>query len=117
MFGVVLSCSMASQHLTTIRAHRKQHSLSQGDLAYLLGSVCGSKICRYEMAQRVPSLETSIALAVVFKVPLQELFPDLHEQVTEDIIRRAHRLLKEMDVSGTFDVPKRSILESIVGRA
>lgn len=108
---------MASPRLTTIRAHRKRHTLSQGDVAYLLGGMCGSKICRYEMADRIPPLETAVALSLVFDASLQELFPDLYEQATEAIKHRARRLLREMDVSGILEGPKRDLLEAILGKA
>jgi len=48
--------------------YRKRSSLSQDEVASLLGCESGTKISRYECFDRKPGLEATLACAIVFGV-------------------------------------------------
>ncbi len=77
-----------------LRSHRKRSGLSQDHVARLVGTRCGSTVSRYESFARQPSLETAVAFALVFDVPLRELFAGVHEQVEKRVRRTARGLLR-----------------------
>ena len=79
-----------------IAKHRKGAGLSQDELAIMLGLEGRSSVSRYEMALRLPELQTLIALEVVFDEPIQKLFAGVAERVRADIPRRAQALLEGM---------------------
>lgn len=93
---------MAQQKLTNyLRTFRKRSHLSQDEVAYLLGSGSGSKISRYERFARVPTLQTAMALEVIFGVPIHELFAGMFNQVESHTRRRAHHLVRRFDRIGS----------------
>src|ERR1022692_2737361 len=46
-------------------SNRKRLALSQGEVAFLLGTESGAQVCRYEQFDRQPSLETALACEVI----------------------------------------------------
>jgi transcriptional regulator with XRE-family HTH domain len=82
----------SSQLPNYLRSHRKRLAFSQDDVAFLLGTRSGAKVCRYERFVREPSLETIIALEVIFQKPARELFAGLHEKVEREVAERAKTL-------------------------
>ena len=72
-----------------LRANRKRLALSQDEVAFLLGTETGTKVCRYERFVRVPSLETALACEAVFKRSVSELFPGLYQQAEQKVAARA----------------------------
>ncbi len=79
-----------------IALHRKQAGLSQDELAIMLGLEGRGSISRYEIALRLPELQTLIALEVVFDEPIQKLFAGVAEKVRADIPIRAQAVLEGM---------------------
>lgn len=75
-----------------LRAHRKRLGLSQKDIAYLLGSGCGAKVCRYERFTREPSLETALAYEAIFQRPFRELFSGPYQKIEKEVAARAKGL-------------------------
>ena len=75
-----------------LRAHRKRLTLSQEEVAFLLGTQSGAKTCRYERFVRVPSLETALAYEVIFQKPVRELFGGLYHKVEQEVADRARAL-------------------------
>lgn len=92
-----------------LKMYRKRSGLSQDELALLLGCTSGSKISRYERSCRVPSLDTVIALEVVFGEPARELFGGRYERVRRDVRRRAQRLSRRVDARDVTPVNKRKL--------
>ena len=79
-----------------LKTYRKRASLSQDELAYLLGCQEGAKVCRYERRARVPNLETLLAYECLFGAPTGELYAGLYQKVEKKIKRRARRLAKKL---------------------
>ncbi len=84
---------MASHRLPNyIRVHRKRLGLSQNEVAFLLGWRDASQPSRYEHFSRIPALRTALALAVILRVSVYELFPGEYQKVEDAVSRRAQRL-------------------------
>jgi transcriptional regulator with XRE-family HTH domain len=80
-----------------LRANRKRLALSQDEVAFLLGTQSGAKVCRYEKFIREPSLETALACEAIFKRSVSELFPGLYQKVERDVAARARALVEKTD--------------------
>src|SRR5262245_28998626 len=98
-----------------LRTYRKRSSLSQDEVAFLLGSETGTKISRYERSTRKPNLETILAYVVVFGTPGHELFAGTYEKVQKKIKNRAHLLIRKLSraTPTAMATRKLQILEAI----
>jgi transcriptional regulator with XRE-family HTH domain len=75
-----------------LRTNRKQLSLSQEEVAFLLGMKGldkHEKVSRDENYSRVPTLETALAYEAIYGTPIRELFAGLYEQIAPGISSRA----------------------------
>jgi transcriptional regulator with XRE-family HTH domain len=81
-----MTSSLLPNHL---RANRKRLSLSQEEVAFLLGTQSGAKVCRYERFVREPNLETILAYEAIFQKPARELFAGLYQKIEQDVAARA----------------------------
>lgn len=70
---------------------RKGWAFSQQELATLTG-VGRSVISRYERGDLTPSARTLMALEVIFGHCGRKLFPFLHHEIEEAVMRRAAKL-------------------------
>jgi transcriptional regulator with XRE-family HTH domain len=75
-----------------LRSHRKRSSLSQSEVAFLLGSKDGGQISRYEKGHRVPTLRTAIAFTMIFGVSLSILFSGIQIGVDTEVGSRIKQL-------------------------
>ena len=82
-----------------LRMYRKRAGLSQDELAFLLGARSGTVASRYERFRRTPTLETALACAAIYGVPVKELFAGVSERAERIVAHRArilnHRLEKD----------------------
>jgi len=89
---------MASPQLPNyLLANRKRLALSQGEVAFLLGTQSGAKVCRYERFVRQPSLATALAYEAIFQRPARELFGGLYKTVEQEVAARAKTLSARAD--------------------
>ena len=75
-----------------LRSKRKQFSLTQEEVAFLLGLKGmdrGGKVSRDENFSRMPTLETALAYEAMYGIPIRELFAGLYEQVAKEVFSRA----------------------------
>jgi transcriptional regulator with XRE-family HTH domain len=75
-----------------LRINRKRISLSQEEVAFLLGIKGmdkGGKVSRDENHARIPTLETALAYEAIYGKPIRELFAGLYEQIAQDVSSRA----------------------------
>ena len=84
-----------------LRACRKRAALSQEDLAFLLGCESGTKVSRYELFRRQPTLSTVCALEAIFGEPARELFAGVYEAAERQAAERARQLLDRVHTRGT----------------
>ena len=81
-----------------VRTYRKRASLTQGELAFLLGSRSGAKISRIERRSRLPNLRTAFACEVVFGVPAHQVFVGFFDEVESATTTRAKVLAERLHV-------------------
>jgi transcriptional regulator with XRE-family HTH domain len=86
-----------AQFSNYLRSNRKRLALSQGEVAFLLGTQSGAKVCRYERFVREPSLETALAFEAIFQRPVSELFGGLYQKVQAEVAVRAKTLTHKID--------------------
>jgi transcriptional regulator with XRE-family HTH domain len=96
-----------------LRSNRKRLSLSQDEVAFLLGAQSGAKVCRYEQFVREPSLETALACEVIFQRSASELFGGLYQKVEQEVMARAKTLADREKQT----VRKRQILANIANKS
>ena len=78
-----------------LRTNRKQISLSQEEVAFLVGVKGmdkGGKVSRDEGYSRVPTLEFALAYEAIYGKPVRELFAGLYEQIAPEVSARAKLL-------------------------
>lgn len=102
-----------------LRSSRKRLALSQGEVAFLLGTHSGAQMSRYERFMREPSLETALALEVILRRPASELFGGLYQKVREEVTARAKALAERTDrpKANRQTVHKRQTLTNIANKA
>ena len=76
-----------------LRTHRKQLSLSQEEVAFLLGMKGmdkENKVSRDETYSRIPTLETALAYEAIYGKPIRELFAAIsYEPIAQEVSSRA----------------------------
>jgi transcriptional regulator with XRE-family HTH domain len=60
----------------------------------------GAQVSRYERFVREPTLETALALEVIFQRSASELFDGLYKRVEEEVMARARILSNRVDLGG-----------------
>lgn len=65
-----------------LRTHRRRSGLSQRELGSLLGYEDEGQVSRHERSKTTPPLIAALAYEVVFRVPVSDLFPGIHAEVT-----------------------------------
>lgn len=78
-----------------LRTNRKHISLTQEEVAFLLGVKGmdrGGKVSRDENYSRKPTLESALAYEAIYGKPVRELFAGLYEQISRDVSSRAKLL-------------------------
>ncbi len=108
---------MVKRLKTLLRTYRRSSSLTQRELAYLLGLKDGAAISRVERSQRTPSIQIARACALVFGLRANELFPHLFAEVHEALRRRANDLYEELQGNPSKVTPfKLDFLEQLLAR-
>jgi len=79
-----------------IRIHRKNAGLSQGELGGALGYCDEQTIARHERFHVMPPLRIAISYAIVFRIPVAELFAGLHDEVELGVETRLAQLEQQL---------------------
>ena len=88
-----VSTHMPSPQLPNyLKSNRKRLSLSQDEVAFLLGTASGAKVCRDERFAREPSLSTALAYEAIYQKPVRELFAGFYEKAEGHVLVRAKGL-------------------------
>lgn len=67
---------------------RKRMKFTQKQVAAILGLTNVSAISNYERGVSLPSLERAFSFAIVYRVPVELLFPDLYEWLRLELRQR-----------------------------
>lgn len=78
-----------------IRTYRKRVGLSQRHVAILIGSSDQTRVSRYELSRRQPSIDVVLALEIILGVPARALFAGRVAALEEVIRKRASQLPRE----------------------
>ena len=92
-------CIMTSSRKLSnyLRTFRRRAGLSQRDVAYLLGGHDSTCVSRYEHFTRSPSFQVVLAYAVIFHLPIDDLFCGEYLKVEGVVHHRARRLADRLD--------------------
>lgn len=78
-----------------IRMHRKRSGLTLRELARLVGHRSVGKVSRHERGLTIPTLPVAISYEAIFRVPIRELFPGVHETAAKN----AEARLEDLELS------------------
>jgi DNA-binding XRE family transcriptional regulator len=102
---------------TYVRPLRRRWALTQRELAFLVGAKSGTVVSRIEGLKRPPSLPVTVACALVFGIALPDLFPHLHSQIHDDVLRRVSELYDELQGNPSKETRiKLDLLETVLTR-
>lgn len=105
---------------THLRTHRRVWGLTQKETSLLLGLSGPFAVSRLESPQRKrgPSYETALACHVLFGLEPRDLFPSIHRQVEERVIRACYLMHQGLEnTTSLFGLRKREFLELVLKRA
>lgn len=90
----------ASRLPNYIRTYRKRASLTQEEVAFLLGSKSSASISRHERFKQTPDLQTLLAYEMLFRTPVRNLFSSKHEEVDRKLRHRIRLLIRKLARTG-----------------
>lgn len=79
-----------------IRTYRKRSSLTQVEVAFLLGTKSGAAVSRHERFKQTPDLQTLLAYEMLFRTPVRSLFSGTHEKVEKKLLHRIRLLIRKL---------------------
>ena len=82
-----------------LRSLRSKSGLTQRELASILGLVAGVTVSRHESAGTMPILLVALGYQVVFRAPIDQLFPGAYEAVRQNIEDRLAEFEAELQQS------------------
>ena len=106
--------------LCYLRTHRRVWGLTQREVAQLLDLKSASVVSRLENAKRKrgPNYETALACQVLFGIEPRDMYPTIHRQVEERVIRNCYRMHRGIeDTIKLSEIRKRELLELALERA
>ncbi len=92
--------------LNYVRTQRRRWTFTQEEVAALLGFESRTCISRIEQGKRVPTLESALALEVLFGESPKSLFPHVYTEV-EDLLMQRAAVLYEGFINSTSPREKR----------
>ncbi len=72
--------------------YRKRMGFTQKQVAMIMGYVSPTLLSHYERGRKLPSLTTALKLEIVYRVPVAFLYPDLYQQLKEELQAREEAL-------------------------
>ncbi len=102
-----------------IYAARRKASLTQRELAMLIGYVDEGAVARHERLRSLPPFLIALAYEIIFQAPVGEVFfglRDTVEQVVEERISDFKKSLEERDGRGAFATRNARKLEWLATR-
>ena len=102
-----------------IYAHRRKASLTQRELAFLIGYDDEGSVARHERFSSLPPFLIALAYEVIFKIPTSELFfglRDTVESVVEERISDLKKSIGERNSRGRFAIRDARKLEWLTTR-
>lgn len=89
---------MTHQPLRTyLRTFRRRTGLSQDEVAFLLGSMCGTSVSRHERGTRIPLLQTVLGYAFILGADVPALYEGAFRDVQFVVRKRARGLCRSIE--------------------
>ena len=82
-----------------LRSLRGRSGLTQRELASILGLVAGVTVSRHEAESTMPILLVAFGYQVIFRAPIEQLFPGVYEVVRQNIEDRLSEFETELQQS------------------
>ncbi len=76
-----------------LRKYRKVRGYRQKDVAKILNLRSPSRVSRWEKGLCLPSFSNALRLAVVYRVMVDVIYPDLLANLREDIMARENKVM------------------------
>jgi DNA-binding XRE family transcriptional regulator len=102
-----------------IYVHRRKASLSQRDLAMLIGYRDEGSVAHHERFTSLPPFLIALAYEIIFQIPVSELFFGLRdsvEHVVEERISDLKKSIEESDGRGKYATRNARKLEWLTAR-
>lgn len=96
-----------------LRTYRKRLGLSQPEMARLFGCRCGKKISRHECFTREPTLRNAFTFAVIFRVPVHELFAGIFQEVRQQTVIQGKALMRRLESAPEKDRAKAKMISAL----
>jgi len=80
------------KHPNSLIIYRQRMGFTQAQVAQLLGQRDTKRISNLELGRRLPSLPTSLRLAVIYRVPVDFLYSELYSSFRDEIRNREKTL-------------------------
>ena len=77
-----------------LRKYRKVRGLKQKEVARILDLKSPSRISRWEKGLCLPSFSNALRLAVVYRVMVDVIYPDLLANLRDEIMARENRIAR-----------------------
>ena len=88
---------MEVKHTTNhLLLYRKRMELSQKQVASILGLKNTAILSHYERGTSRPSLTRALGLEIVYRVPVAFLFPELYEEIREQVRAKESRMTRSL---------------------
>ena len=81
------------QYQNCLDLYRRRMRFSTFHVAHLLGHSDTSTFREFERGERLPSLVNAFRLGIIFRVPVEFLFPDLYDGLKRDIRAEEERMI------------------------
>jgi len=72
--------------------YRQRIRFTQAQIAQLLGHRDSKRVSNLELGRRLPSLQTSLRLAIIYRVPVDFLYSEMYSAQREQIRAREQSL-------------------------
>lgn len=81
-----------------LRKYRKVRGFKQKDVARILDLKSPSRISRWEKGLCLPSFSNALRLAVVYRVMVDVIYPDLLANLREEIMARENKVMNRKPI-------------------
>jgi DNA-binding XRE family transcriptional regulator len=93
---------MNHEPISLFRSSRRRSSMTQDDVAFLVGLRAASQVSRHESGEREPDLRLALGYKLIFNATVHELLPHIYLDVAQQISSRARTLLnRESEIPET----------------
>jgi DNA-binding XRE family transcriptional regulator len=102
---------------TYLKMYRKRTGFTHDEVAFLLGSMCGTSVSRHEQAKRLPVLKTALMYEAIFGATIREIYEGVFVEVQGSVRRRARGLCTSLQRRKKTPSLERKIalLKAIIG--